>query len=288
MFFPLAVNLAAIFDFLPILRNEDCVVGNLPNDPPPISSLKDRNMRTVVLIAMALSCGISNAQTDQPIQIIRGKQEEVDLVVQELSLNRLRFAESRLAWSSAGNFYGGFNAELIDYLGNPNTRKQLEFTEAQNKQFEKLKSEFRTAYSKIYSDFPELKDKNLPNEARKVLNKKVHLAGQKLRKEFSEKVKETLIPRQVSMVKSLRFKQTKQMFGMAHALTNNPVKEELEVTDDQKKEIQEIRKQSQIAMQKKMEEMKEEARKEMLKVLNSKQRKLLKEIEGEEEKSKSK
>ena len=196
-------------------------------------------------------------------------------------LNTVRMVDATYNGNYVGWSYANSNAELIDYLSSDQMRKQLEFSEAQNKEFKSLQKEYSKAFKDLYAKFPELKQKDLPSVARKELNKRVHLAGQKLRKEFSEKVRENLIPQQVKMVSTLRFKQAVQMFGFSHAITQAPFGSELKTTDKQKKEIAKIKKEANEAIQKKIAEMKAEAKEKMLKVLDRKQREKIKELEGE-------
>ena len=179
--------------------------------------------------------------------------------------------------------YGGMNAELIDYLASENIRKQLEFSDEQNKEYKQLQKEYGQEIKDLYVDLGEqLKQKNLPSAAQKALNEKVRLAGQKLKKEFSEKIKERLIPQQVSLIQSLRFKQSIQMFGFSHAISNKPFAEELKTTEAQKKELAKIKKEANEEIQKMMAEIRAKAKGKMLKVLDKDQRKKIKELEGDD------
>ncbi len=240
-------------------------------------------MRNLFLFGMLFSMTVAaTAQDGRILKVLPSN----DLVVQDEIIG---LTLSQPSWGSSFQYgyYGNANAELIDYLAQENTRKQLEFTDKQTKEYKELQKQYGKAYQKMYAEYPELKKKDLPKEARKELNRKVQLAGQKLRKEFSEKVRDTLVPHQVSMVSSLRFKQTVQMFGFSHAVSNSPFATELKVTDKQKKELAEIKKATEAAIRKKMAEMKAAAKAKMLKVLDAKQRKKLKEIQGDPSKSKT-
>ena len=186
---------------------------------------------------------------------------------------------------SSWSFGGNPTAQLVDYLANEHTRKQLEFSDEQNKQYRAIQQQYSKAYSDMYAKYPELKQKDIPRQARAELNRKVQLAGKKLREEFSEKVRETLIPQQVNLLTTLRFKQMSQLYGFASAVSNAPVADRLKITTEQKKELTKIKQESDAAIQKKLAEMKAEAKSKMMKVLNAKQRKMLSEIEGDETKA---
>ncbi len=83
------------------------------------------------------------------------------------------------------------------------------------------------------------------------------------------------------MISTLKFKQMVQMRGFTHAVSNAPFSDQLETSDKQKKELAKIRLETQKGIQKKIAEMNADAKKRMLKVFDAKQRKKLKEIEGE-------
>ena len=171
-------------------------------------------------------------------------------------------------------------------------RKQVDFSDEQNESFVKIQKEYWKEFQSISKNYPELSKKDLPKEDRKVLIKKLRDEQAKLRKKFSDEAEEILVPHQMTMIKSIRFKQSVQMIGLSQTITKAPFQEDFETTDSQKKELLEIQAESQKAiqekvmeMQKEMAKMKADAKKKMLKVLNSKQKKLLKELEGEENKN---
>lgn len=172
-------------------------------------------------------------------------------------------------------------SQFIDLLGSEHYRKHIDFSKEQVKQYNQLQKEYGEATDEVFAKFPELKRKDLPWKERKVLNQKAMLEHKKLKEEFSERAKETLVPHQLSLIKSMRFRQFAKSFGFGHAVSNPPFSEELKTTDAQKKKIAKINSESQVAMQKKMAEMKAEAKSKIMKVLDAKQRRLLKEIEGE-------
>ncbi len=227
------------------------------------------------IVFFTLLCLLQNVSKSQDLRIVQDEPYQLAQPVpfysgQTLSVNRASYTY---------NNFGMANSPLIDYLAGQHTRKQLEFTDKQNQEFKEIQKEYSKAFQAMYADFPELKNKDLPREARNELNRKVRLASQKLRKEFSEKVKETLVPHQIEMVSTLKFKQTVQAFGFAYAVSNGPFAEELKTTAEQKKALAKIRQDTQKAIREKTEELKAESKKKMLKVFDAKQRKILKEFD---------
>lgn len=188
--------------------------------------------------------------------------------------------------------YGASDIKLIDYLSSDYMRKHVDFSDEQNENFVKMQNEYRKELQSVEKKYSDLRNKDLPQEDRKVVIKKMQDEQLKLRKKFSDEAEEILVPHQMTMIKSMRFKQSVQMIGLSQTITKAPFQEEFETTDKQKKELLEIQTESQKAIQQKVLEMQNEmakmradAKKKMLKVLNSKQKKLLKELEGEEGKN---
>lgn len=196
------------------------------------------------------------------------------------------YASPQPAWRP----YGGGNTTMIDYLGSDYMRKQVDFSDDQNDEFMNLRKEYMKQLQSTSKNYPELYKKDLPVEDRKVIIKKLQADQTKLRKKFSEEVEELLVPHQMTMIKSMRFRQSVQMMGLTQTITNAPFQEDFETSEKQKKELAQIRGEAQKAIQQKMLEMQKEvekmradAKKKMLKLLTEKQQKLLNELEGEKD-----
>lgn len=181
------------------------------------------------------------------------------------------------------------SSQFIDLLGSEHYRKQIDFSKEQIEEYNQLQKEYGEATQAVFAKFPELERKDLPWKERKIFNDKAMLEHNKLKKEFSERAKDTLVPRQLSIIKSMKFRQVEKSFGFAHAVSSIPFSEELKITGDQKKKLGKINSETQaeiqkmmMDMQKKVAELKAKAKGKMLKTLDAKQRKLVKEIEGEE------
>lgn len=180
------------------------------------------------------------------------------------------------------------SSQFIDLLGTEHYRKQIDFSKEQVEEYNQLQKEYSEATEEVFAKFPELKRKDLPWKERKVLNDKAMIEHDRLKTEFSERAKETLVPRQLSIIQSMKFRQVKRNFGLAHALSNAPFDEALETTNDQKKKFAKINAESQaeiqkviMEMQRKVNELKADAESKLKKALTAKQRKRLKEIEGD-------
>ena len=180
-------------------------------------------------------------------------------------------------------WYGGGapNMELVDFLASQYNQQQIEFSADQKKMLTDFQKKLSTEYTNIANQFPRLKEKDLSREERQKLNQTVYLEYQKVKKKMSKELEGSLVPQQVKLVKQLRFNQTAQMYGLTWAITNAPFKEDIDLSDKQKDEVNQIKMESEKAIQKKLAEMREEAKEKMLKVLNKKQRDKLKELQGE-------
>ena len=175
-------------------------------------------------------------------------------------------------------------SSLMDYLSGKHNRKLLEFSEKQESEFGRLQKEYAEAYQELNADFLELRNNKIPSKAREELTRKVRLEGQKLRTQFGKELKDLLVPRQFELISSLKFKQVIESYGFAYAVSNPPYANRLKTTAEQKKELAIIHRDTQKVIQEKIKELKAEAEKKMIKVFDSKQRKLLRSMQGESEK----
>lgn len=186
--------------------------------------------------------------------------------------------------------YGAGNITMIDYLRSDYMRKQVDFSDDQNDEFMNLQTEYMQELQSTSKKYPELYKRDLPVEDRKVILKKLQAEQTKLRSQFSKQAEELLVPHQVSIIKSMRFKQSVQMKGLTQTITNAPFQEDFGTTGKQKKELEKIRGEAQKAIQQKMLEMQKEvekmradAKKRMLRLLTEKQKKLLSELEDKKD-----
>lgn len=212
---------------------------------------------------------------------------DIAIQVQDLPTQTLRLASPAGSITSYGWSVANPNQPLLDLLGSDYYRNQLDFSDDQANEFKKFQQEYGKAIQDVYSKYPELKKKDLPREERKVLNQKVSIEAKKLKTEFSDKIRDTLVPRQLSLIESMKFNQKVQFFGFSKAISDGPFAEDLETTDKQKEELAKIKTEAEAEIKKVMAEMRAKAKAKMMKVLTSKQKKRVEELEGEKDEKKA-
>ena len=183
---------------------------------------------------------------------------------------------------------GGPNASLMDFLAADHIQKQIELSKEQKETFRDFHKQLAQEYSNIRNKYPELKKKDLDPKERQKINRTVHLKYMEVKKELNKELEDSLVPQQLELVKSLKFRQSVQVYGLTWTLVNGQFKDEVKITDKQKKEMEKNKRETEAAVHKKIAEMRKEGQEKILKVLDRKQRELIKELEGKQDPKKAK
>lgn len=215
-----------------------------------------------------------------------------DQIILSTTLNGSGTATYSLRSSGANQIffqpYFNANQNLLDYLTSPNVQKQIELSSDQKKQFAEIRKKMSESMSQVASRFPQLRDPKISKEKRNELNKNYSVELKKVRQEFEEEVKESLVPQQLNLIKQLRFQTSTKLLGFSRTISGKPFGEELKTTDKQKKAIEKIKAEAEAEIQKMIEELRQKAKEKMLKELNRSQRDKIKELEGKAEKKPTK
>lgn len=143
------------------------------------------------------------------------------------------------------------------------------------------------AYQKLQESYPELKNKSLPAELRASIRKELDEQYKLLREQADLTFKSTLLTHQLTLFSRIKFRAMVKQRGYSWTLSNDPFGDKINISENQKKELDKIKRETEAAIDEKIAEMRMGVREKMLTVLNAGQRKSVKELEGEKPTKKS-
>ena len=127
--------------------------------------------------------------------------------------------------------------------------------------------------------FSEMQD--VPREERREMMGTIREKMTEKMEEFSKRADEVLMPHQRDRLKQLSFRSSARNRGAGGALANEDLMKELELTDKQKEELEEVREKEAEDLKKEYAKLVAKAEENILKVLSKDQRKKYRELVGE-------
>ena len=170
-----------------------------------------------------------------------------------------------------GGGFGGRGGGPLGLLQQAGVDKEIMLVDDQKEEIEKIQTAYRES---MRTAMQEARDSGDRGQIRDVMNEK--------RKEMEEQMNGVLLPHQVERLEQLSVQSRIQRSGADGALESTEIRERLNLTDDQLKEIQEIASESQAELQKKVAELQKQARKKVLGALTPKQQQMWEELVGGE------
>jgi hypothetical protein len=179
------------------------------------------------------------------------------------------------------NLVGGLGGDFVmpapdpwSMLNNPSVQKDLELVGDQLKQVQDLQSEFAQQMKEQIGD---IKQGGLSPDRFKGLPELM----KKLREQQRERMQSVLLPHQIDRLKQVAFQTHLKQAGAEGALSNEKVKEELGITDEQIERLKKRSKEIKAKLVEDMEKLKEKAQQELLMELTADQRAKIKEMTGD-------
>ena len=171
---------------------------------------------------------------------------------------------------------GGGDGYLGQLLRNKSIQKELELVDEQIEKLKHVGKEMSEKSREMFSGMRDLSEKER-REKRQEMRKKMG----ELSKQAREQVDSILMPNQQKRYREIMIQEQMRRGGLTRALRGK-LAEELGVTDEQRKKMQEAAKVINKELQEKMKKARDEAREKLLETLTSEQRAKLKEMVGEE------
>ena len=176
---------------------------------------------------------------------------------------------------------------LMEALRNQQLQQQIDLTDQQKLTLTNAKAELAKAYQKLQESYPELKNKSLSAELRASMRKELDEQYKLLREQADLTFKRSLLTYQLTLFSSIKFRAMVKQRGYFWTLSNDPFGDKINISENQKKELYKIKRETEAAIDEKIAEMRMGAREKMLTVLNAGQRKSVQELEGEKPTKKS-
>lgn len=170
---------------------------------------------------------------------------------------------------TTGKKYKG-TASSLGLLENPKVREELEMVDDQYKELQRLTSNIqkKAAIELRNMDFS------------KVTNVATRIRG--IRNNMKQDIEELLLPHQLKRLKQLETRSQLQRKSIAALLTSDPVKTELNISDDQSEELLAAEEEIEAELAKEIEQLREKAREKLLSKLKSSQREKAEDLLGED------
>ena len=168
--------------------------------------------------------------------------------------------------------------QSLQWLWGPQMEKELDIVDSQREALTKLRND-------VYTKMRTLYDMSIPDQQERM--KKYQESAKALGEETEKKVQDILLPHQLKRIKQIALQMQLQSagYGAAAAFSSDQLAEELNITDEQKTQLQEKQKEVAKEMQEKTQafykQLQEESREKVLAVLTPAQRKKLEELLGE-------
>lgn len=204
-------------------------------------------------------------------------------LIQSMVLSGIALATILLVPNAAAQFRGGGGGGLmgnspLTIINDANVIAELELADDQVEALNELQDEMRNVFRESFSGMRDrFRDKNVDREA---MMQEIRDKIQSEMEGVTEGLNEILLPHQMTRLKELSFQADVRRGGTQGLLSNPQVKEQLGLTDDQIKEVQEKAKSVQADLDKKIEALRESARDDVLSVLTSEQQSKIKEMLG--------
>ncbi len=170
----------------------------------------------------------------------------------------------------------GFGGGTMGLLNDERVQGELELVDDQ---IEELRAIQQSAQESMRDMFSEMQD--LPPEERRDFMTNMRGRLQDRMKEFEDEANQVLLPHQKQRLKQLVYQSSGRRGGAGGTLANEDLLEELGVTDEQRKQLEEARTRAQQELQKKYAELLRAAEDDVLKVLTKDQRNKYRELVGD-------
>ncbi len=171
---------------------------------------------------------------------------------------------------SIGSTAGKYNAEssTLGMLSNETIRDELEMVDSQYKELQQLNSEIQDRVADQIRGLDFSDPQGIADQIRKI------------RSEAKSDLESVLLPHQLDRLRQLQMQSSMRHRTLVEILTSDPVKTELEITEDQSKELREEEREIEKELEKEIAELRRKARQRLLSKLKRQQRQQVEELLG--------
>lgn len=163
----------------------------------------------------------------------------------------------------------GTTGSTLGLLSDESIRTDLDMVDSQYKELQDLSSQVQKRAAEQIRGLDFSDRENLVEQIRKI------------REQATSELNSVLLPHQLERLKQIRMQALLQRRGLVDVLTSDPVKADLEITDQQSDELKAFEKVVQEDLAKEMAKLQEKARDRILSKLNPTQKKQAKDMIGD-------
>lgn len=165
--------------------------------------------------------------------------------------------------------YGTSNNSEFDLLANEKIREDLNMVDEQYEELQKLNADVQRRAAERLREVDFSDREGLIERLKEIQN------------DASEELRSLFIPEQLERLQQLRNQSRLRSGSLVDLLTSNPLKDELEITDQQAEKLRETEEELEIEIQKEIAKLRERARKRLLDNLNTEQQEQVEKLIGD-------
>jgi hypothetical protein len=169
---------------------------------------------------------------------------------------------------STASRYGSASSEL-GLLSNPRVREDIEMVDDQYREFQERQLALQREMADQLRQIDFTDTENLPSQIKEIRNS------------AEREMNELLLPHQVKRLRQLRMQSLLQRRDLVQVLTADPIKSDLEITDEQSQELRDYQVQMQEDLQREIAKLQDKARSRLLSKLNPSQKRQVEEMIGD-------
>lgn len=169
---------------------------------------------------------------------------------------------------TTGKKYKGTTSPL-GLLDNPKVREELDMVDDQFKELQRLTSNIQ---NKAASEIRNMDFSKVSNVAKRIRG---------IQSNMKQDIEDLLLPHQLKRLNQLQNRSQLQRKSIARLLTSDPIKSELEISEQQSAELLEAEENIEAELEKEIAQLREEAREKLLAKLKASQREKAEELLGE-------
>jgi hypothetical protein len=169
---------------------------------------------------------------------------------------------------STASRYGSASSEL-GLLSNPRVREDIEMVDDQYREFQERQRALQQEMADQLRQIDFTDTENLPSQIKEIRNS------------AEREMNELLLPHQVKRLRQLRMQSLLQRRDLVQVLTADPIKSDLEITDEQSQELRDYQVQMQEDLQREIAKLQDKARSRLLSKLNPSQKRQVEEMIGD-------
>ena len=175
------------------------------------------------------------------------------------------------------------NSGMMNLLQNKSIREEIELVDDQ---YKKMQDFYKSRQASIMKEVqalikPAAGGGKKSNESVQLRGKKIKEMIDKQQKEAEDKLKDLLLPHQLKRLEQVSHQVRMKNSGTLNSLTRGKLKEELDLSDDDVKNLKDKSKSIQKKLEEDIAKLRAKAKKDLLKELSPKQQRKLEEILGD-------